>query len=279
MSTSLQEDIKYANEVIGGLSDETHRRVFGNTNERLLELFESIDITNKSVLAVMSSGDYLIMSHLFGAKSVECYDINPITYRYYYLKRWLNQNGSLDLENTCNYNKVINIINSVIPTSEIEKECKEFWQEIFKNFNDKDYSNNRLIITRTSFLIFYYIEMGDKIGQILSSVDPVFYNFDIRDKSGLGLDKKYDYVFISNILDCNNRDIETLSTIRQNLASILNKGGKVICTHLDCDSEDCYRFIDELEFERKAFEEDFSFQTIREYSSGMFYSYTLKNKD
>lgn len=279
MSTNLQEDIKYANEVIGGLSDETHRRVFGNTNERLLELFESIDITNKSVLAVMSSGDYLIMSHLFGAKSVECYDINPITYRYYYLKRWLNQNGSLDLENKCNYNKVVNIINSVIPTSEIEKECKEFWQEIFKNFNDKDYSNNRLIITRSSFLIFYYIEMGDKIGQILSSVDPVFYNFDIRDKSGLGLDKKYDYVFISNILDCNNRDIETLSTIRQNLASILNKGGKVICTHLDRDSEDCYRFIDELEFERKAFEEDFSFQTIREYGSGMFYSYTLKNKD
>ena len=279
MSTSLQEDIKYANEVIGGLSDETHRRVFGNTNERLLELFESIDITNKSVLAVMSSGDYLIMSHLFGAKSVECYDINPITYRYYYLKRWLNQNGSLDLENKCNYNKVINIINSVIPTSQIEKECKEFWQEIFKNFNDKDYSNNRLIITRSSFLIFYYIEIGDKIGQILSSVDPVFYNFDIRDKSGLGLDKKYDYVFISNILDCNNRDIETLSTIRKNLSSILNKDGKVVCAHLDCDSEDCYRFIDELEFERKVFEEDFSFQDITENSGGRFYSYTLKNKD
>ena len=279
MSTSLQEDIKYANEVIGGLSDETHRRVFGNTNERLLELFESIDITNKSVLAVMSSGDYLIMSHLFGAKSVECYDINPITYRYYYLKRWLNQNGSLDLENKCNYNKVINIINSVIPTSQIEKECKEFWQEIFKNFNDKDYSNNRLLITRSSFLIFYYIEMGDKIGQILSSVDPVFYNFDIRDKSGLGLDKKYDYVFISNILDCNNRDIETLSTIRKNLSSILNKDGKVVCAHLDCDSEDCYRFIDELEFERKVFEEDFSFQDITENSGGRFYSYTLKNKD
>ena len=89
--------------------------------------------------------------------------------------------------------------------------------------------------------------MGDKIGQILSSVDPVFYNFDIRDKSGLGLDKKYDYVFISNILDCNNRDIETLSTIRKNLSSILNKDGKVVCAHLDCDSEDCYRFIDELE--------------------------------
>ncbi len=279
MSTSLQEDIKYANEVIGGLSDENHRRVYGNTNERLLELFESIDITNKSVLAVMSSGDYLIMSHLFGAKSVECYDINPITYRYYYLKRWLNQNGSLNLENKCNYNKVVNIINSVVPTSEIEKECKEFWQEIFKNFNDEDYSNNRLIITRSSFLIFYYIEMGDKIGQILSSVDPVFYNFDIRDKSGLGLDKKYDYVFISNILDCNNRDIETLSTIRKNLASILNKGGKIICTHLDCDSEDCYRFIDELEFERKVFEEDFSFQDITENSGGRFYSYTLKNKD
>ena len=279
MSTSLQEDIKYANEVIGGLSDENHRRVYGNTNERLLELFESIDITNKSVLAVMSSGDYLIMSHLFGAKSVECYDINPITYRYYYLKRWLNQNGSLNLENKCNYNKVVNIINSVVPTFEIEKECKEFWQEIFKNFNDEDYSNNRLIITRSSFLIFYYIEMGDKIGQILSSVDPVFYNFDIRDKSGLGLDKKYDYVFISNILDCNNRDIETLSTIRKNLASILNKGGKIICTHLDCDSEDCYRFIDELEFERKVFEEDFSFQDITENSGGRSYSYTLKNKD
>ena len=270
MSTSLQEDIKYANEVIGGLSDENHRRVYGNTNERLLELFESIDITNKSVLAVMSSGDYLIMSHLFGAKSVECYDINPITYRYYYLKRWLNHNGSLNLENKCNYNKVVNIINSVVPTFEIEKECKEFWQEIFKNFNDEDYSNNRLIITRSSFLIFYYIEMGDKIGQILSSVDPVFYNFDIRDKSGLGLDKKY---------DCNNRDIETLSTIRKNLASILNKGGKIICTHLDCDSEDCYRFIDELEFERKVFEEDFSFQDITENSGGRFYSYTLKNKD
>lgn len=279
MSTRLQEDIKYANDVIGGLSDENHRRVYGNTNERLLELFESIDITNKSVLAVMSSGDYLIMSHLFGAKSVECYDINPITYRYYYLKRWLNQNGSLDLENKCNYNKVVNIINSVVPTSEIEKECKEFWQEIFKNFNDKDYSNNRLIITRSSFLIFYYIEMGDKIGQILSSVDPVFYNFDIRDKSGLGLDKKYDYVFISNILDCNNRNVETLSIIRKNLASILNKDGKVVCAHLDCDDEDYYRFLDELEFERKVFEEDFSFQDITENSGGRFYSYTLKNKD
>ena len=87
------------------------------------------------------------------------------------------------------------------------------------------------------------------------------------------------YNFISNILDCNNRDIETLSTIRKNLSSILNKDGKVVCAHLDCDSEDCYRFIDELEFERKVFEEDFSFQDITENSGGRFYSYTLKNKD
>ena len=121
MSTSLQNDLDYAYAVLGGKIDEIHRGVFANTNEDLLTVFNKLNVADKNVLAVMSSADYLIMSHLFGAKSVDSFDINSITYRYFFLRKWLIQNGIMDY-GSCSYENLLEIFDRLdIPSLEVEK--------------------------------------------------------------------------------------------------------------------------------------------------------------
>lgn len=65
MSTSLQEDFNSANAIFNNyFSCSSH--IYGNTNEELDDIFNSINISNKSVLAVMSSGDYYMVGNSYG---------------------------------------------------------------------------------------------------------------------------------------------------------------------------------------------------------------------
>lgn len=282
MSTNLKEDLDYAKVVLDKKYDYNHWHIFGNTNEMLDDIFDSIDISDKSVLTIMSSSDYLIMSHLFGAKNVECFDINPLTYRFFFLRKWLIQNGVLEYGN-CEYEELIEIINSVSSfSSEYERECNIFWKEIIKQFNFVNWRCNNLIrSSSTSLLYYFYAKKRDVIEQIFPSLNPVFYNVNLSEKSGLGIEKKYDYVFISNIFDVhNNRDSERLETIKRNLLNILGPNGRVVCTHFPAIFGGRDKTPDILKPERKVFDKDFDFHMLDDIEiveGNMAYVYTRKN--
>lgn len=276
MSANLQNDLDYAYAVLDGKRDEIHRGVFANTNEDLLTMFNNLNLSDKNVLAVMSSADYLIMSHLFGAKSVDCFDINPITYRYFFLRKWLIQNGIMDY-GLCSYEELLEIVNGLdIPSLETEKESLEFWREIIKCFKKYNHWDNRLITTKFSPLYYYYEERKNEIKKIISSANPTFYSIDIREKSKLRIDKKYDYIFVSNIIDCGNRDPKRLEIIKQNIFGMLNNGGNAVCTHIPrFANEDCSQ---ELDLEKRCFQQSFEYSDINCNKSDYikYYQYTKK---
>lgn len=274
MSTSLQNDLDYAYAVLDGKIDEIHRGVFANTNEDLLTVFNKLNAADKNVLAVMSSADYLIMSYLFGAKSVDCFDINPITYRYFYLRKWLIQNGIIDY-GFCPYEKLLEIVDGLdTPSLEVEKESLEFWREIIKCFNEYNHWDNRLITTKFSPLHYYYHEeRKNEIRGIISSANPTFYNIDICKRLKLSIDRKYDYIFVSNILDCGNRNPERLEIFRQNLLGMLNSGGKVVCTHIPRFANEDYS--QELDLEKRCFQQSFEYSDI-DCNRYTYYQYTKR---
>ena len=276
MSQRLQNDIKYAEAILSNECKDEFRKIYTNTNEDLLLLFSKLDIIDKNILTVLSSADYLYMSYLFKAKSVECFDINPLTFRYFYLRKWLIQNGIIDI-GFCSYEDVLRILMDV-PTSNSsdEKESLLFWKEILLKMGKNGFYSNQLFTTIFNPFNSFYNDKLVGLSRILSSITPTFYNFDICDNSGINVYGKYDVVFISNILDYyrNNKSIES---IIHNLSPHISKEGKIICAHIPLIANE--DFSQALDLERKCFGQAFNYKQITCDENGeiKYYQYTRKN--
>ena len=273
MSNSLQSDLALANTVLAGKSDNKFNRIYTNTNERLDYLFGNIDVSNKNALTVLSSSDYLFMLKIFGAKSIDCFDINPLTHRFFYLRKWLIENEIVDI-GMCSYEELCEILDKVSRTyTEFERESLLFWREVVAKMKDcYDFANNKLF--NTSFNTLYYYYDINELLRIVRTIIPNFYNINLSKDTDLGIDKKYDCIFLSNILDY-NRYPDRLEIVIKNLLPLLNSNGKVICTHMP-------RLLEELDLkrlkpERECFEKYFDYDFIGDMNGNhAFYQYTLK---
>ena len=59
-------------------------------------LFNRISLKDKRVLSVLASSDFLFSALDDGATIVDTFDINFLTYRYFYLRKWLLEINELD---------------------------------------------------------------------------------------------------------------------------------------------------------------------------------------
>ena len=275
MSISLQNDIRYAESILNNECKDKFRKVYTNTNENLSLLFGKIDLQDRNILTVLSSSDYLYMSYLFGAKNVDCFDINPLTFRYYYLRKWMIENGKIDI-GFCSYEEILKILMNVKPGDSIEeKESLLFWQEIIPKMGENGFYNHQFFITIFNpFNNFYSDKLGD-LSKILSSINPRFYSFDIRGKTPINLGRKYDTIFLSNSIDY-YRDGESIQAIIHNLYPYVSEQGKIICAHIPQEATENYLQV--LDFERKFFEQAFDFKMITtdEDERIKYYQYTKK---
>jgi len=63
-------------------------QIYKNTNERLKDIYEQFDFSQKDVFSVLSSSDQVFSAYYFGANNVDTFDNNWTTYYYFYLKKW-----------------------------------------------------------------------------------------------------------------------------------------------------------------------------------------------
>ena len=205
-------------------------RIYFGSNECLEELFNNFSVEDKDVLTVLASSDQLFYSYDRGARSVDTFDINVLTKYYYYIRKW-----SIQYLN-CYYTDEENIINShsfikellklVECSSEEEKEAYIFWSNYIRRVSS--YENQ--------FLYFYVESMKYNEIKNLSTIKNRinnklnFTNQDITSK----IDKshKYDVIILSNILEYYGESIMHMSNCRDNLYSILNDDGIVVCSHI-----------------------------------------------
>ena len=258
-------DVEKALIVSSGEEIETFSKIYGSSNENLKKLFQCFSVNNKDVLTVLASSDQFFHTVYHGARSVDTFDINPLTKYYYYLRRWLLLYNnefypSKRMFQTSSY--LNNLLQKVKPEDKEEENAYQFWKNYLKKASPKIHENLYCLpLYNKNNLIFNQKELKEK----LVKIKPSFYHQDLFGE--ITCPKKYDIVITSNILEYGTNTMK-LSKASKNLKLLLREGGKVIASHFVLSAESNYFirekniFLPDFEFQefvlkKNIFEEDF----------------------
>ena len=184
------------------------------SNENLNEYYN--DSIGEKILTVCGSGDQVLSGILYGAKTIDCFDSNPLTYYTMMLKLYLiklvDYETFLEFYNLTNTKKekkdIYLSINNLIDKEDI----KIFWDEIFKNTKDID-----LIFKKTqekkenlfNGIPFLNKEKYIKLKKNIDNCTINFINCDIFEITNK-FKNKYDFINFSNIMNYIDGIQETL---------------------------------------------------------------------
>lgn len=204
--------------------------VYFCSNENLYDIFYGMDFTEKNVLSVLASGDQAFYFYDHNAEKVDVFDKNKLTIFYYYFRIWLIEIFNMfSIPYNIETSQVKELLKEVEPKDEHEKNAYKFWVEYVRLCEKMNY---RFQYLATSFFINDdKIDDLDKIKEKLKLRNFSFYNFDIARKN-LQINKKYDVVYISNIIDWLHSDVEKCTNLVDNLNNLLKDNGLVICADL-----------------------------------------------
>lgn len=249
---SLDDDIKYLDTILNEENEDQFGFLYSMTTENLAKLFEKIDIKDQDIYTVLSSSDLLFSLLAYQAKHVDSFDINPISNRYFHLRKWLLQYKLLNPD-SISIKGLSNIVNGYMEFGiKEEQESAILWRYYLDHIDSIYFYDSVLFEHVDNFEVSYQ----DKIGKILESLNqrnPQFDCIDICSKLNNKKDRKYDKVFLSNILDY-NRKPERLEIVYNNMLQLLKAGGSVICSNIEN-----YRDID---IEKEIFSREFSYNEI-----------------
>ncbi|MBR3210805.1 MAG: hypothetical protein IKF71_02575 [Bacilli bacterium] len=227
---SLEKDIAYLDAIFR--SDEnlgTFSYIYPNSNENISSIFEKISLKDKKVLSVLSSSDFLFSALVDDAKEVDTFDINPITYRYFYLRKWLLEYKALNAY-WLSKQRITDIIKSKEKSEDQdERESSLFWQEYLKHVKGDFYDTNVFACAMFTPQVPYSKQYG-KLRSILMDKKIDFEHTDIA-KEGIHMGEKYDSIYLSNILDY-QRSPQRLERILPILNGLLEENGEIICTSI-----------------------------------------------
>ena len=264
---TVQKDLNY---IFSDKKKGDFAYLYSRTNEDLKRLFEIIDVRNKNVLSVLSSSDYLFSALYKEAGNIETFDINRITYRYYFLRKWLIQNGYLDAGKVCTQD-IFKIISSIKTDNQCEKDSLLFWKYFFnlsRCKKDHLYYYDNLFIDIAAKKMIYEDNLGD-VSSILDDYNLQFKHMNVC--NGFNSDKKYDVIFLSNIMDYNRNSKSRIGDIRDNLDDLLTDDGIIVMAH--------FNFFLGFNIEKDVFNETFDYIPLDITDSSItYYAYKKKKK-
>ena len=280
--TNINDDIQRLPKIMNGTFDGDWSSIYSRNTEDLNRIVSHIDFRNKEIYSVLASSDILFYLYLNGAKRVDTFDINPLTYRYYYLRKWLLENGLLDARNL-NIKEIEAIIKSHRNANDInERESCLLWQYYLDLRQKEKFYEERLFSFYSNALFekcntnfdFPYSEEDIKLLNILNSNKLNFEVIDISSDS-YNNSKKYDIVYLSNILDC--KTANNVKIVMNNMKKLLKDSGIVVCTNMVN-----HPYFDLLSEQIKTFSECFEYETLDVELRGItkapvkYYKYTKK---
>lgn len=241
---------------------------FAFATENLNSYLNLLDIANKKVLTVTSSGDHLINLALLNAKEIECFDINRLCY--YWTKLKLNLLMLLSYEDFIayfTYCEDSTIISNVLYPLNVNEHCYDysiyakvreklepeircFFDKIYdifeysgEKFSKSGFFNN-ISIASAKFNNTYlsspknYYQAKEKIIDLYKNHKIKFYNSDLFDIHEL--ENGYDIVILSNIYDYipmdNKKDF--VEYMINDMGHILAPNAQVIVEYQYCGSQD-----------------------------------------
>lgn len=239
-------------------------KVYYQINEDINDVLLGEDFTDKDVLSVLASADQYFMFKALDAKKVDAFDFNRLTIYYYFLRKWsIKYNNDVYPDIFYDDSYVENLLEKVVVSSDLEKKALDFFKMHVSNGSDFSKFFYDVDVQPYGNTLFQNIR---QLKKIIDS-DFTFYNMDLFKDNGDLISKKYDYLYISNILDWAREDSSKITIAKDNLLSLLKDNGKVICSRL------VNRSKSGILSERKIFDEDFQ---LHEFSDGKNYMYIKK---
>lgn len=239
-------------------------KVYYQINEDINDVLLGEDFTDKDVLSVLASADQYFMFKALDAKKVDAFDFNRLTMYYYFLRKWsIKYNNDVYPDIFYDDSYVENLLEKVDVSSDLEKKALDFFKMHVSN--ESDFSK-----------FFYDVDaqpygntLFQNIRQLKKIIDSdfTFYNMDLFKDNGDLISKKYDYLYISNILDWAREDSSKITIAKDNLLALLKDNGKVVCSRL------VNRSKSGILSEREIFDENFQ---LHEFSDGKNYMYIKK---
>lgn len=239
----LEMNLKLVKDVIEGKTYVRFIYIYPFTTENIKGYMSNLDLKDKSIITVGSSADQVINSFLYGSKDITLFDINPFTKYYFELKKA----GILLLEFNSFYEFFSNNINSFniktysLLRNNLSKETKLFWDNLFNSydsyfFRDKLFSKDERTLKT---LVKYNPYMNEinygTLKTTIDSLNPVFINTSL-DEISKKVNKKYDYIFLSNISSYLNlytkENISKFINTIKDLTNILNKSGSIYLAYI-----------------------------------------------
>ncbi len=249
--TEINRDI----EILMNIMDYgTTYHIYPRATENILKILELVDVKNMDVYTVLSSSDIIFSLIDKMAKSIDTFDINPLTLRYYYLRKWMLEDEIIDGENV-SFSDIYDIINRNRKyINEDEEQSVRLWNTYIKRIKEDFFSlYNATLFEYVSDRIPCCYDANLKyLLQYLNSISLVFDEVDIGNSDEISNMKKYDLVYLSNIMDLNAGF--KVKNIRNRIYEMLNQGGQAICTNLV--NHPYFNFFNE---QKQIFEEKFEY--------------------
>ena len=237
---NMNEDIKQAIEQAIYMIETGTYEVFENqkyssvymfATENVCGVVNCLNVSNKDILTASASGDHIFNMLLIGAKNIAAYDINIYAKYFYYFKeaaiKVLNYNEFLEFfflklfsfKSKVFDNKIF--FNRILPNIKDES-SKVFWNTLFKRYSGFELYTSSLFFTNCYSKNTYikcndYLKNEDNYKDLqkkLLTFEYEFYWVDIFNDLSNIPDKKYDIIYLSNILD-RLREKDKISNVRR----------------------------------------------------------------
>lgn len=240
MTTAINEAIRIIESgQEQGYENTFYSSIYMFTTENIKGVVRALKVEAKSILTVSSSGDHLFNMLLMGAKNIETYDINIFAKYYYYFKeaaiKALDYNEFLDFffprpfsfkkkhfDNKTFFERVLPNISN--------EEAKEFWRILFTRYSGKTLYESALFHSKRYSRETYkasndYLENRENYQALkrkLKDYNYTFYWTNILANPSNIPDKKYDILYLSNILDSikGKTKLESFQKLKEIIASL-----------------------------------------------------------
>ena len=225
--------------------------LFRFSNENISEYYKLYNFNNKDVLTVIGSGDQALSAIYRGAKKVDVFDINKLSYYLLMLKKYAIK--------SLTYNEFITFFN---PSTEIsiidelykkinikEDNIKSYWDLMFKNsyyfyflFIDTNISMDKVKKT------IPYLKDETEYNNLKKIINDVNFNYIGGDLNTViyNINSKYDYINLSNIIDYIDDKAIVKAIYTKFFNKILKKNGMCILEYEWYLYSSCNEYITKL---------------------------------
>ncbi len=184
--------------------------IYPFTNENIKDFFNNFDFQDKKCLTILSGGDFVLDMYLKGAKEITAFDVNPLTYYFFHLKKAAIQ-ADFSLKEFNNFFLSDNQYNKKqfdILSPYLDATSYEFWSFIYKKYDENVIRSDETLFHKCGIsqnILKKYINYLSKenyaiLKEKIANLKINFIEEDIRTLYKGDLDT-YDFIYFSNIIE------------------------------------------------------------------------------